>query len=65
MRRSDREIRCLTADERLGEVADLFGAAIIRLRVRAALPGVGDESHESAPNCLEVPSGTVLSVHTG
>ena len=58
----------LTPDERLSEVASILAAAVLRLRVRAALPGdePGPENPpDSWPTCLEVPVNTVLSVHTG
>jgi hypothetical protein len=58
----------LTVDQRLREMAEILAAAVIRLRLRAALPGEGagaGKPPDSSPNCLEVPQETVLSVHTG
>lgn len=61
----------LTADGRLREVASILAAGVLRLRARAALPtDSGDDSGrqnplESGQDCLEVPTETVLSVHTG
>jgi hypothetical protein len=53
---------------RLREVAEIFAAAVVRLRLRAALRDADAGSQrppESVSNGLEVPSETVLSVHTG
>uniref|UniRef100_A0A7C4QME0 Uncharacterized protein n=1 Tax=Schlesneria paludicola TaxID=360056 RepID=A0A7C4QME0_9PLAN len=61
----------MTADERLREVAAILAAGLLRLRARSALPTdpgqvPGPENlPETGPDCLEVPSETVLSVHTG
>jgi hypothetical protein len=55
-------------DQRLREVAGILAGAVVRLRLRAALPG-GDAGAEKPPesvsNCLEVPSESMLSVHPG
>jgi hypothetical protein len=58
----------LTPNERRTELAAIFAAGILRLRSRAALPGVSSPSEispESATACLEVPTETVLSVIHG
>jgi hypothetical protein len=61
----------LTAEKRCREVAGILAPGVLRLRSRAALLGVlrpdpGPENlPDSVPNCLEVSSETVLSVHTG
>jgi hypothetical protein len=61
----------MTAGERLREVAAILAAGLLRLRARSALPTdpgqvPGPENlPETGPDCLEVPSETVLSVHTG
>jgi hypothetical protein len=55
----------------LGEIAGILAAGILRLRKRVALAGASGNSPapgnsaESAPNCLEVPAESRLSVHTG
>ena len=38
MKRTDKLAGCLTPDQRLREVAELLAGAVIRLRLRAALP---------------------------
>jgi hypothetical protein len=56
----------LSAEQRRAEVAAIFAAGFVRLRLRAALPTErpGTEKPvESAANPLEVPSETRLSVH--
>lgn len=56
---------------RLRELASVLAAGILRLRSRAALPGVRDQvvetkkSQEFSQDCLEVLAETVLSVHGG
>jgi hypothetical protein len=58
----------MTPDQRRQELAEILAAAIVRLRLRAALPDPvpGAEKHpETVANCLEVPSERRLSVHTG
>jgi hypothetical protein len=61
----------MTDDERLREVARILAAGVLRLHARAALPPAPAQLPgtqillESSPNCLEVPSETRLSVHTG
>jgi hypothetical protein len=68
MRRSRAAIEDLASDERRAEVAVILAAAVLRLRLRAALPGDvpgGEKSAECGPNCLEVPAVTRLSVHKG
>ncbi len=61
----------LTPDERLREVAAILAGGIVRLRLRAALPGTGGDEPgaekplENEPNCLEVGPEVRLSVHTG
>jgi hypothetical protein len=52
--------------QRQREVATILAAAVVRLRLRAALPGPdpgAEKPPESAPNCLEVSNRTRLSVH--
>lgn len=69
--RPETDPACMTADERLREVAAIFAAGLLRLRARSALPtNPGQDSApknvpESGPDCLELPDETVLSVHTG
>jgi hypothetical protein len=66
MRRSDSGPSSLSVDQRLREIAEILAAAVIRLQVRAALPGGAVDTEnlpESLPNCLEVPRETRLSVH--
>jgi hypothetical protein len=58
----------MTPDRRRQELAEIFAAAIVRLHLHAALPDLGlgaEKPPESVSNCLEVPSETRLSVHTG
>jgi hypothetical protein len=58
----------MAPDERRRELAEILAAALIRLRLRVALPNVhggGDKPLESSPNCLDASLKTVLSVHTG
>jgi hypothetical protein len=58
----------MTPEQRRGEVAEILAAAVVRLRLRAALPTERpgtEKPAESAVNPLEVPSETRLSVHTG
>jgi ferric-dicitrate binding protein FerR (iron transport regulator) len=56
-------------DQRHLEVAQILAAAIVRLRLRAALPGVTPEDQktlESDTNRLELSGGSRLSVcHAG
>jgi hypothetical protein len=71
MVRNNEDVGMLTDDERLREVARILAAGVFRLRNRAALPPATTRLAdtqillESSPNCLEVPSETRLSVHTG
>jgi hypothetical protein len=57
--------------DRFSAIARILAAGVLRLRARAALPPACAQLPgsqilpESGPNCLEVPSETVLSVHTG
>ena len=53
----------MAQQERLREVAEILAAAIIRLRLRAALSGPLVPDEKSAPTCLELSSETTLSVH--
>jgi hypothetical protein len=58
--------KTMTSEERRGQIAAILAAAIVRLRLRAALPGPDispQGSSESVPNCLEVSRQTRLSVH--
>jgi hypothetical protein len=58
----------MTPEQRRAEVAEILAAAVLRLRLRVALPGadtVAEKSPKSVPNCLEVPFATRLSVHAG
>jgi hypothetical protein len=58
----------ITPEQRRREVASILAGSVIRLRLRAALPGATPDAakaQESVPNCLEVPSETRLSVHAG
>jgi hypothetical protein len=70
-RHGEDEARTLTDDQRLREIVRILAAGVLRLRARAALPPAAAQLAgpqivpESEPNCLEVPSETVLSVHTG
>jgi hypothetical protein len=55
----------LSAAERLQEVAQLLAAGVLRLHARFAVPGAEpprQQSCEFAPDPLEVPLETVLSV---
>jgi hypothetical protein len=54
-------------EQRLREIAAILAAAIVRLRLRAALPGgnAAEKPPESVSNCLDGSHETVLSVHTG
>lgn len=58
---------CLSPDERLGEIAAILAAGLLRLDQRAALPA--EESPENPPKRpaegLEVPAKTRLSVRVG
>ena len=69
MRRSDSGISQTVHDHRLREVAEILAAAIVRLRLRAALPDGfpgSAKSLNSSVNCLEVVGETRLSVeHVG
>jgi hypothetical protein len=59
---------CLTTGERRSEIAAIFGAGVLRLHARVAIPGDDPSleiSPESATACLEVPPETVLSVIHG
>ena len=69
--RHDLDPIALTPDQRRREVAALLAAGLLRLRDRAALsaplgeqPGP-ENPRESGRDSLEVPAGTVLSVHSG
>ena len=58
----------LAPDERLRELASIFAAGILRLRLRAAVPAsdpAPENVLESRPRRLELPAKTVLSVHGG
>jgi hypothetical protein len=58
----------MTPEQRRAELAEILGAAILRLRLRVALPGGcadAEKPLESSPNCLDASPETVLSVHTG
>jgi hypothetical protein len=61
----------LTPDDRRVAVAAILATAVVRLRLRAALPGAAvtdsrcEKSLENEPNWLEVPAGVRLSVHGG
>ena len=50
----------LTAEERFDAVAVLLAVGLLRLHDNAS-----DKTANSSPNCLELSSETVLSVHTG
>jgi hypothetical protein len=55
----------LGADQRCREVAEILAASIVRLRLRAAIPGAddgADKPPDSVSNSLELPSETRLSV---
>jgi hypothetical protein len=54
----------VTPERRCAEVAEILARAIVRLRIRAALPSP-ENPLDSAPNCLEVSRETRLSVHPG
>jgi hypothetical protein len=58
----------MTPEQRLQELAEILAAAIVRLRLRAALPDRvpgAEKPPESVANCLKVPRQTVLNVHAG
>jgi len=57
----------LTPEERLHELAGIFGAAILRLHVHGALQANTALKNlaDSNPDCLDLPPEAVLSVHTG
>ncbi len=58
----------LTPEERRTELAGIFAAGILRLRLRLAIPpdeSDSEKSSESGPERLELPAETVLSVHSG
>jgi hypothetical protein len=58
----------MKSDQMREELAGILAAAIVRLRLRAALPDPvpgAERPPETVANCLEVPSETRLSVHTG
>jgi hypothetical protein len=58
----------LNPDQRRAELAEILARAVVRLRLRVALPVGNREAEkplETAVNPLEVPSETRLSVHTG
>jgi hypothetical protein len=58
----------MTPDQRLREVAEILATAVLRLRVRAALPALvpdAEKPAESTANCLAVRPEMRLSVHTG
>jgi hypothetical protein len=66
MRRTESRGSPTGPDQRLREVAEILAGAVIRLRLRAALPDSiqnAGKTLDSPPNCLEVPSETRLSVH--
>jgi hypothetical protein len=68
MGRTESRLCIPNTDERLRAVAEILAAAVIRLRLRAALPDQvqdAEERPESAANCLEVPRQTVLNVQAG
>jgi hypothetical protein len=61
----------MTPDERFGELSHILAAALLRRRVCPVLPD-NPAKHPNPKNlpktgqdCLEVPTETVLSVHTG
>jgi hypothetical protein len=64
MQRTQRTDGIMTPEQRRAEVTEILAVAVVRLRIRAALPCL-PKSPESAANCLEVPSETRLSVHAG
>jgi hypothetical protein len=58
----------MTSEQRRAEVAEILGRAVVRLRIRAALPNrrPGTEKPlNCVSNCLDASPETVLSVHTG
>jgi hypothetical protein len=66
--RSCEDPEFLSADERFSELAAILAAGILRLRVRAALPGAEaapEISANSGAACLDVRRETVLSVLAG
>lgn len=61
----------MTPEERRAAIAQILAAGILRLHTRAALPAASVSSRDTkntenpgSPR-LEVPAGTVLSVHNG
>jgi hypothetical protein len=61
----------MTIDQRICEVARILAAGIVRLHERGALlarsdgPSASEKPGNSAQDCLELCTTTVLSVHTG
>ena len=67
MRTTD-DATALAPEQRLAELASIFAAGILRLRMRAATPADNsgpEKPSESGPERLELPAKTVLSVHGG
>jgi hypothetical protein len=65
MRMHDSAHGAMTLDQRRREVAEILAGAIVRLRLRAALPSedmVAQKSPGTTPNCLDVPASPRLSV---
>ena len=68
--RPDADPARMIAEERLGEVAAILAAGLLRFRARSALPTdpgqvPGPENlPKTGPDGLEVPAETLLSVHT-
>jgi hypothetical protein len=68
MRTHDSAHGAMTPDQRRREVAEILAAAVVRLRLRAALPegqAVAQKPLETSSNCLEVRWETRLSVPHG
>jgi len=58
----------LAPDERLAELASIFAAGILRLRLRGGVPAsdpAPENVLESGSRRLELPAKAVLSVHGG
>ncbi|GIW90635.1 MAG: hypothetical protein KatS3mg109_1067 [Pirellulaceae bacterium] len=67
--RPEADPACMTAAQRLREVAAIFAAGVLRLHSCVALPAHAQDSGPEKPpepgeDCLEVRGKTVLSVHT-
>ncbi len=71
MRRTGKATDPSGAERRRGEVAEILAAGVVRLRVRAALPGTNgggggrEQTPEIGPNWLEVPTEVRLTVPPG